>query len=189
MSRATVILIHGYRGHPDSPWKLWLRDELEQRDITAVLPTMPDADHPKLDAWLRTVNELVQAAQSPVLLVGHSLGGSTVLRYLEQVDALPIKAGVLLAGATDWTIHQTRHPGIEDFLNRPWNLEAIHQKHCPLVAVYSANDPAVEISEGEFVRDQLGAKWVLLDNDYYHFSTRDGVTQIPELRDEILQLV
>lgn len=189
MARATVILIHGYKGHPDSPWKLWLRDQLVQSDIEVLLPTMPDADHPKLQEWLATVNGLVGQAAEPVILVGHSLGGTTVLRYLEQPDALPIKAGVLLAGATSAAIHRQRHPGIMDFFAQSWNFDAIRSKRTPLIAIYSADDPAVEVLEGELVRDELGARWVLLDKSYQHFSTSSGVLEIPELRKEILQLV
>src|SRR3990167_6703628 len=82
--KATVIVIHGYQGHPDTGWKLWLKQELEKLSVQTFLPPMPTPNTPKEDEWVATIAEQVKNASEPIILVGHSLGGSALLRYLEH---------------------------------------------------------------------------------------------------------
>lgn len=49
-----------------------------------IAPAMPDPERPDIDAWLSGIDQAVSQAKSGAVLVGHSLGGSSILQYLAR---------------------------------------------------------------------------------------------------------
>lgn len=65
-------------------------------------PKMPDEDRPEYGAWRDQITRELAAPNGEMILVGHSLGASILLKYLsEQKVEKPI-AGVLLLAAPYW---------------------------------------------------------------------------------------
>jgi len=65
-------------------------------------PRMPDEDDPKVQSWKKKISAELLQLRGNVLLVGHSVGGSIVLRYLaEEKVSTPI-AGLFLLAAPSW---------------------------------------------------------------------------------------
>ncbi len=86
-------------------------------------PALPDPDNPKRAKWLRVIADFVASASEPIVLVGHSLGATAILRYLESKPAKPIRVAMLVAAPTDAGIQENRHPGILGFLKPdPFNF-------------------------------------------------------------------
>lgn len=54
-----AFLIHGWAGSPEEAWRPWLRDELESRGFEVKMPAMPDSEHPKMEAWVKTLSQTV----------------------------------------------------------------------------------------------------------------------------------
>jgi predicted alpha/beta hydrolase family esterase len=53
-------------------------------DFQLRAPIMPEPDDPDAAAWDQAFSEHVGKAASPLILVGHSLGGSTILKHLAE---------------------------------------------------------------------------------------------------------
>ena len=179
---ATVIVIHGYQGKADDFWKPWLRKELDIRGIATKFPQMPTPNIPKEEEWLDVLDQLVTTAAKPIVLVGHSLGGLTVLRWLETRAKEPIHGAVLVAGVTDPTNYD-----FKDNFQKPsdWTRISTSTKH--LVGIYSKDDTAVPFEQSQVLKEH-GA--TLLDVDGYgHFSSKKNVTKIPELLQVIDTLI
>jgi predicted alpha/beta hydrolase family esterase len=72
-------------------------------------PKMPDEDRPEYEAWKDQIAQELAATDGEVILVGHSLGASILLKYLseEKVDR-PVAGMFLVAppywGAEDWEV-------------------------------------------------------------------------------------
>lgn len=65
-------------------------------------PEMPDPEHPRYALWKARLEEELIALAGEVVLAGHSLGGSILLKYLsEESCTLPI-AGLFLVAAPYW---------------------------------------------------------------------------------------
>ncbi len=65
-------------------------------------PEMPDVDSPSYEAWKGQIAKYLAALDSEVFLVGHSLGGSILLKYLSEEEVeLPV-AGIFLVAAPYW---------------------------------------------------------------------------------------
>lgn len=74
-------------------------------------PEMPNADAPEYGAWRDCIAEELSALGGGVILVGHSLGASVLLKYLSEENAEGPVAGLFLVaapfwGAEDWEVDE-----------------------------------------------------------------------------------
>jgi uncharacterized protein len=74
-------------------------------------PEMPDADSPEYGAWKEQIARELAALDGEVVLVGHSLGGSILLKYLSEEEVEKPVAGLFLIappywGAEDWEVSE-----------------------------------------------------------------------------------
>ena len=70
-------------------------------------PKMPDEDRPVYEAWKERIAKELDALDGEVILVGHSLGGSILLKYLSEEEVEKLVAGLFLVAAPYW--------GVEDW--------------------------------------------------------------------------
>jgi uncharacterized protein len=71
-------------------------------DYEVLAPDMPDSDHPAYQAWRDQIEQELGKLDADALLIGHSLGGSMLLKYLaEGTDPRPI-AGLFLVSVPYW---------------------------------------------------------------------------------------
>lgn len=87
-----------------------LRGQL-QPDIVVHAPIMPAPDSPEAGPWLEALGRHVAERQVPFALVGHSLGGSIILKYLSENPIPPLLRGVVTVaapfwGAPDWDVSE-----------------------------------------------------------------------------------
>jgi uncharacterized protein len=186
---ASVIVIHGFDGNPDDSWKPWLRQELLARHVALAMPQMPEPATPKLFDWLKTIDTLVESAVEPIILVGHSLGGTAVLRYVESTPSKPILACISLAGVVDPAPYdQEAYPFRESFFETPIDLARVRTNVGHLIGIYSRDDTDVAFDQAEKFQQEGSAE--LLDVDGYgHFSEEDSTKEIPELLQVIDSLI
>ena len=93
MKRA--LIIHGWTANPQMHWFPELITFLESQGYRAEAPLMPDRFTPTENTWIKVIEDFAPDQDS--ILVGHSLGGTTILEYLEKSDTGVDK--VLLTGA------------------------------------------------------------------------------------------
>ena len=65
-------------------------------------PRMPDPGRPEYGAWRERISEYLGALAGEVFLVGHSLGGSILLKYLCEIGTTTRVAGLFLIAAPFW---------------------------------------------------------------------------------------
>lgn len=108
-----VLFIHGAGAgayEADAKLMVSLRDELGSA-YQVQYPQMPNEDQPAYEPWKRQIMQELAALDGEILLVGHSLGGSVLLKLLceEQLDQ-PIAGLFLVAspywGAEDWKVDE-----------------------------------------------------------------------------------
>ena len=74
-------------------------------------PEMPGADSPEYGAWKEQIARELAALDGEVILVGHSLGGSILLKYLSEEGVERPVAGIFLIaspywGTEDWEVSE-----------------------------------------------------------------------------------
>ncbi len=179
MKRA--IIVHGWGGNPQEGWFLWLKGELGKRGYVVDVPEMPDTMRPTIDAWVGKLREVVGKPDSDLLLVGHSVGCQTILRYLASIDNV-IGRVVLVA---PWVGLVGLGDDEEWSIARPWLETSIDfvsaRKHARLFSlIFSDNDPFVELTNQKTLEESLGASSIVLHNKG-HLSEEHGVVELPEI--------
>jgi uncharacterized protein len=169
-----VFIIHGFEGSPNGGWRPWLMGELEKRDIYACSLAMPKPDAPVLEEWVAEIARHV-SAEDEVYLVGHSLGGPAILRYLERPDAAPVAGAVLVAAPSE----KNGNRKIDGFLEGLFDFDAIRSR-CPKFAViHGDTDPNVPTANAEFLARELGAELTWVKNGG-HLNGSAGWFELPQ---------
>lgn len=107
MPQHTVFFVHaaGDPRHPQGSGRLidYLGSELGS-DYRVLAPTMPDPDSPRYVPWRdRIEDELAMLDGSgDVILIGHSVGGSVLLKYLTEGAFLRPIRGLFLVSVPWW---------------------------------------------------------------------------------------
>ena len=65
-------------------------------------PRMPDEADPSVKSWKGKISAELSRLRGKVLLVGHSIGGSILLKYLSEEDVKKPIAGLFLLAAPSW---------------------------------------------------------------------------------------
>ena len=179
---ATIFIFHGFGGSPEGNWIPWLTHELEAAGHTVIVPTFPHPEKPLLKEWLKEFSIYKESTDESAVLVGHSLGGSFALRYLEQAK-LPVQATFLVASVFGVMGNGT-DAHITTFNVAPYDFPVIVQNGGDIHVVHSDNDPYIPLPLAEEGALNLMTAMDLIAGGE-HFTTRE----FPELRDMILATV
>ena len=182
-----VFLIHGWDGDPTNHWFPWLKRELERKGFEVVIPAMPNTSEPKIRAWVAHLKKIVGKLDRDTCFVGHSIGGQTIMRYLEKEDYTG-KVGniVFVAG---WFKLENMESENEERIAEPWmeldiDFKKVKEKISKLTVIISDDEPYGCVEENKSLFEgKLDAK-VIIVKKKGHFTTEDGVTEIPEVLKE-----
>ncbi len=141
-------------------WKLSLRDRLA--DIADVYtPEMPNKQNAKYAEWKIWFGKIVPLMNDGVVLVGHSLGGIFLAKYLSE-EILPTKIRATLLVAPPFNT-ATNHP-LADF-NLGEELHKLQDRGGEIVFYHSRDDQVVPYSNLEDYRRALPlARYVSFEN-------------------------
>ena len=82
-------------------WKVWLREALPGYEV--VLPMMPNESCATYEEWKIWMDKLLLFVEDDIILIGHSLGGSFLVKYLsENKFTKKIKAVFLVSALFDY---------------------------------------------------------------------------------------
>jgi len=150
---------------------------------------MPDTNLPVQNKWISKMHEVIGKPDKDLILVGHSIGSVSILRYLESLDEdLMIGGAVLVAGFTD----DLGFEEISNFFETPFDFDAIRSKTPYFIAIHSDDDPYVPLKHASILKEKLGAQVIIKEN-MKHFSgpvdDEASCTQLQDALDAILDLV
>lgn len=168
-----VIILHGWTGHSQENWFPWLKEQLEKKGFAVETPDFPDSYFPKLRQWLKTLKKTIGIPDKYLILIGHSLGAVTVLRYLETLpQKKKIKAAILVAGFVTPEV-KVDSKELIDFLTSPWDWSKIRRRAKYFFVINSDNDPYIPLSEAHLLAKNLHQKLILLKNQG-HFNIKSN---------------
>jgi len=185
-----LYIVHRWHGDHTSDWYPWLRSELEARNIVVIIPDMPHKDTPTIIDWVAALPRFSKDSYRSTYFVGHSVGCQTVLRYLEIVpDDLEIGGAVLVA---PWVKLKNLEEGedaiAKEWLEAPIDWESVREHCSNFTIIYSDNDPYVPLENAKILERNLNAKLVM-DSGKGHFSDEEGITKLPSVLEEVLDIV
>jgi uncharacterized protein len=185
MKNKKVIILHGYEGSPGINWFPWLKKKLEELDVQVQIPSMPDSCSPKLGAWLDYLEKMIGEPNEDLFLVGHSLGGPAIFRFLETLPAgRKIGGAVVVAGFAE-SIHAD---AVENFVNGQWNDEKIRSSSYNITLINSDNDPYIPMEMAMRMKNRFEAKLVVM-HEAEHICEKAGFLRLPEALEELQQMM
>ena len=115
-------------------------------------PEMPDADSPEYESWKEQIAKELAALDGEVILVGHSLGGSILLKYLSEVKVEKPVVGLFLIaapywGAEEWEVNE--YALQDDFASKL-------PRELPVFLYHSCDDPVVPFAHLALYTEKLG---------------------------------
>ena len=179
-----IVIAHGYGASDDSVWFPYLTQRLAAAGHRVTVPRLPETAAPQLEPWRRTYGEAALAAgpAGSTVLVGHSIGGVNVLRFLEQHDpeADGVFAGVLLVAAS---AHEVGYDELAEFFEGGFDWERIRRSARQFRVLQAADDPVNQPDPTEHVRlfvDGLGATAVVTPTGGHFGAAPDDHVEVPE---------
>lgn len=183
MKRA--VFVHGWGGYPEEGWRPWLKASLEQAGWEVVNPAMPDTNTPTQETWLAKLTEAIGEPNNETFLVGHSLGGITILRYLESLPEDESIGGVILVAGFSNNLTVDGYKGeLNSFFTMPIDWLAVNARCDQFFILHSKDDRWVNESNYHELIDKLNANGEL-QTGFKHYSGDDGITELPVLLDEL----
>ena len=158
-------------------WKRWVRQELGS-DYDVILPSMPNSLNAKFREWSVWFEKLFPYLEDGVILVGHSLGGIFLTKYL-SLNKFPKRIGgvILVAAVFDY---DTGRNSLASF-TLPDKLDLQTDK---MIFYHSKDDPIVPFDALEKYAKAFPAAHTRVFGDRGHFLQ----DTFPEIVDDIKSL-
>lgn len=168
-------------------WRMTLGERMGD-NFDVLIPDMPNKQNAKYAEWKIWFERIIPLINSNAILVGHSLGGIFLTKYLsEELFPKPIKATVLIAapyGTKSDPFHTEEDPSLVDF-DLPDNLDLLAKQGGSLFFFQSKDDQVVPFSSVEHYQRLLPSAKVNMFEDRGHFEQ----AQLPELESLLRTLV
>jgi len=183
-----LFIVHGWGGNPNEAWLPWLKTEMEKQGWQVFAPEMPETDEPKIEPWVARLKETVGELNEETYFVGHSIGCSTIMHYLENAPAYKKIGGFVFVAP--WFNLPNLGTDEEKEIAKPWletpiNFEKVLSHGGSYVALFSDDDPDVPLSDKDLFAERLHTAIQVLHNKG-HFSPDANVIELPEARDALL---
>ena len=111
-------------------------------DYEVHYPAMVDEDNASYDKWKPQIEKELAALQGPVILVGHSVGASIVIKWLSETEVKKPLAGIFLIATPFWGGNGWRYEGYEK-LALPKGFAAKLPKGASIFLYQSRDDETV----------------------------------------------
>lgn len=177
-----AVIFHGYGATPADHWFGWLAEQLEVAGISTAIPALPDPLDPRPEQWEDGVRAALGEPDEHLVVVAHSLGCFSVLRYLRALPgAWRLGTLVLVSGFTD------RLPvlaELDGFIGDGCDVAGLAEHIGRIVVIRSDNDAIVPPALTERLAERLGVP-VRVVPGAGHFLAAEGITELPTVRDAI----
>lgn len=171
MKRA--IIVHGWGGSAEKDFLPWAKEELENLGYEVIVPNMPDTDYPKIEKWVPHLAQVIAEVQESDILIGHSMGCQTILRFLEVLpEDKKAERVILIAGFGPYLKGLTKEEWqiAQPWIDTPLDLDKVRTKANSFITIFSDNDPFVPMKENRKVfEEKLGAQ-IIVEHDKGHFN-------------------
>lgn len=168
-----VYMIHGWGESSEDSWFPWLKKELEKKKIKVRIFDMPESENPKIETWVKHLEENVKDVDENTYFIGHSIGCQTIMRFLEKMHKHKKIGGCIFVSG--WFNLINLEPE-EMKIAHPWLTSPVEFSriidHCNnFLAIFSRDDPYVPLEDSEIFREKLGAR-IFIEKNKGHFEEK-----------------
>ncbi|MEQ4670301.1 RBBP9/YdeN family alpha/beta hydrolase [Providencia manganoxydans] len=174
LTNKKVIIIHGYTASPEKNWFPWLKEQLEQQGVVVKVPAMPDPLSPDPQRWQQHLLDAQIELDKDTVVIGHSLGCVTLLRYLASQQQ-QVGGYLLVSGFTEEQATLPELKAHTDISLDYANLKSLSDKR---ISIISSNDSIVSPQSSRTLATLLETEVITVENAG-HFLDREGFSEFP----------
>lgn len=165
MLKNKILILHGWEGDPNLYWIPQAKQRFEEKGYEVHAPQMPGGYFPKKEEWLKIIEGF--RPNENWILIGHSLGGVTILKYLE-ITSIKIARAILIATPFE----PMKFTPIANFFEGGFDWEKIKKNCSNFIVLNESDDSVVPLSHGEKLAKALRVKLNIVPG-YSHFHNMD----------------
>jgi uncharacterized protein len=149
---------------------------------------MPHADHPTIAEWVGFIAGLVGEPDPQTAMVGHSIGGQAVVRYLEKLGASGKSVGRTVLVASGFPPGLSREEAVAtvggDEVLVPWltvpvDAGMVKRAAGACTVIISEDDPYIDAAKAEAgFRAALDPR-IVIEHSKGHMNDESGLTELP----------
>lgn len=174
------MIVHGAYGHPGENWFPWLKKELELAGCRVVVPQFSTPQQ-HLEQWMETAER--QRLPPDAILIGHSIGATFLLAYLEKHQAM---AAFLVSGFVG-PLGLELDPINKEIAERDFQWENIRHNCRRRLIFHGDNDPYVPLAKAEEIANHLHTPLTVIPGGG-HLNASAGFTRFDALLDAVKKL-
>lgn len=154
---------------PRKEWKDSLSVELGD-DYDVLLPRMPNGTNVRYKEWKIWFDNITKVLNDEIVLIGHSLGGIFLTKYLsENIFPKKIIVTILVAAPFDDAEGADSKESLVDFI-LPSSLAKFAAQCDKIYLLHSENDPVVPFAQLEKYKNALLNAKAVIFKDREHFN-------------------
>ena len=165
MSSKKILILHGFESNSREHWFLKAKELFERKGFKVFVPDMPETFFPKKEDWVKTLEGF--HPDDNWILIGHSLGGVAILKYLEIAKKQVLQT-ILISVPFDAMEFGT----IENFFEGGFDWGKIKSNCKKFDIVNEDADPVIPIEHGENYAKNLDGRLHIL-HGFTHFDKID----------------
>lgn len=151
-----VLIIHGWESNSKEHWFLEEKARLEKLGYQVTVPDMPNSFFPKQEEWVKVIEDFQPDDDS--VLIGHSLGGPAIWRYLEKANKVVAQCFFLAC-----PINYLGYEPVKNFFGVDFNWEKIKKSAKKFVLIYQTNDIWVPPGHGLELSKKLSVEPIIIE--------------------------
>jgi predicted alpha/beta hydrolase family esterase len=179
LKRSTLTYEEALDTGVKTDWKTTLQETLGE-SWEVFRPTMPCKQNASFDEWSARFEQYIPHMRDGIVLIGHSLGGSFLLRYLSE-HAIPVSVAATLLVAP--AIGDTPDEPLCSF-TPPTDFTSFAAHAGDVHVFHSTDDVVVPVAHTQTLQGKLPAATMHYHEGFGHYNA----DQVPELL-EILQKI
>jgi hypothetical protein len=183
-----AFIFHGTEGYPDENWFPWLKKELERLNYKVYVPQFPSPPNvpAEINKWFDVLNDYNEYINEETILIGHSLGGIFLLRFLERIQHM-VKMSVFV-GTPIGIRPILNYDRDSSFSGFAFDWNNIREKSESFIVFQSDNDPYVSLGNGEELAKNLNTSLNFVPHAG-HFNTKSGYTTFDLLLEKLKKVL
>lgn len=146
-----ILILHGWNAGPKNNWFMKAKDEWKKKGFMVEVPQLPGNYFPKLDDWLKVIDNF--SPDQTWVLIGHSLGGAAILKYLETAYEKVAQAIFIATPFEPMSFNP-----IANFFADGFDWAKIKSNCSKFVVLNEMDDAVVPIEHGQKLAKALGVK-------------------------------
>lgn len=167
-SEADILIVPGYTNSGPDHWQ----SRWEKKIASARRVEQKEWSKPVVEDWTKALADMVNASTKPVVLVGHSLGVSTIVQALPQFQK-PV-SGAFLVAPPDVANPKIKPKHLMTF--GPYSRDPLP---FPSIVVASRNDPFSSFEAAEDIAGAWGSLFIDA-GEVGHLNSESGHGPWPE---------